>query len=218
MTGSLHLISLFAAPELFSPQGDEIHLKDGRSSDCYFRSEGLSMIRSNPKHFQNKLLTPTFILSGVIIFVSAGGAAAQTSKTSGPEQSAETKTRQRRSTTVEPRDEDEATVVERPASPHPGRRVFVRSTSLLVRAAVVEDKLLKQPEFHQGIFALTRDPYDADLILELRHDLFTKYVFSVIDTRTQLVVASRKLSSIGGTVGGKVARAFVKEMSRTTGP
>src|SRR5258706_3182584 len=28
-----------------------------------------------------------------------------------------------------------------------GRRVFVRSSSLLVRGAVVEDKLLKRPEF-----------------------------------------------------------------------
>jgi hypothetical protein len=154
------------------------------------------MIRSNLRNSRNKTATPKqiYVISFAVIFIFVGGVAAQTSKTSGPEQSAETKTRQRRSTTVDPRDEDEATVVERPATPHQGRRVFVRSTSLLVRAAVVEDKLLKQPEFHQGTFALTRDPYDADLILELRHDLFTKYVFSVIDTRTRLVVASRKLS------------------------
>ncbi len=62
------------------------------------------------------------------------------------------------------------------------RRVFVRSKSLLVRAAVVEDKLLKLPEFTLG-FAITRDESDADLILELRHDLLTKYVFSVVDLR-----------------------------------
>jgi hypothetical protein len=99
------------------------------------------------------------------------------------------------------------------------RRVFVRSTSLLVRAAVVEDKLLKRPEFHQLGLNITRDESDADLILELRHDLFTMYVFSVVDARTGLVLASGKLSSLGGTVAGKVAKRFGKEMmTRSAAP
>lgn len=93
------------------------------------------------------------------------------------------------------------------------RRVFVRSTSLLVRAAVVEDKLLRNSQFKQMGFVLTRDPRDADFVLELRHDLLTKYVFTVVDTKTMTVVAGAKLSSLGGTVGGKVAKRFVKEMS-----
>src|SRR5437867_247796 len=54
------------------------------------------------------------------------------------------------------------------------RRVFVRSKSLLVRSAVVEDKLLKRAEFRQLGFSITRDESDADIILELRHDLLTK--------------------------------------------
>jgi hypothetical protein len=94
------------------------------------------------------------------------------------------------------------------------RRVFVRSKSLLVRAAVVEDKLLKRPEFTQLGFVITRDEADADLILELRHDLLTKYVFSVVDVKTQTVVASGKVSSLGGTVAGKVAKRFVKDIAR----
>jgi hypothetical protein len=98
------------------------------------------------------------------------------------------------------------------------RRVFVRSKSLLVRAAVVEDKLLKRPEFHELGFVLTREESDADMILELRHDLFTMYVFSVVDTRSQLVLLSGKLSSLGGTVAGKVAKRFVKEIGQTLGP
>ena len=98
------------------------------------------------------------------------------------------------------------------------RRVFVRSKSLLVRGAVVEDKLLKRPEFHELGFVLTRDESDADMILELRHDLFTMYVFSVVDTRSQLVLFSGKLSSLGGTVTGKVAKRFVKEIGQTLGP
>jgi hypothetical protein len=103
-----------------------------------------------------------------------------------------------------------------PASQPPTRRVFVHSTSLLVRAAVVEDKLLKSSEFKQMGFLITRDPLEADLVLELRHDLLTKYVFTVIDAKTMTVIAGGKLSSVGGTVAGKVAKRFVKEMKSTS--
>jgi hypothetical protein len=108
--------------------------------------------------------------------------------------------------------------VNRNRTTRPERRVFVRSKSLLVGGAVVEDKLLKQPEFHELGFVITREESDADVILELRHDLFTKYVFSVVDTRSQLVLLSGKLSSVGGTVAGKVAKRFVKEIGQTPGP
>ena len=93
------------------------------------------------------------------------------------------------------------------------RRVFVRSTSLLVHAGVVEEKLLQNSKFKQMGFALTRDLRDADYILELRHDVLTKYVFTVVEVKTMTVVAGGKLSSLGGTVGEKVAKRFVKEMS-----
>jgi hypothetical protein len=93
------------------------------------------------------------------------------------------------------------------------RRVFVRSTSLLVRGAVVEDKLLKNSQFKQMGFVITRDPQDADLVLELRHDLLTMYVFTVVEVKTMNVIAGGKLSSLGGTVADKVAKRFVKEMS-----
>ncbi len=108
-----------------------------------------------------------------------------------------------------------AATSERPTRMVASRRVFVRSSSLLVRGAVVEDKLLKRPEFKDLGFVITRDAADADIILELRHDLLTKYVFSVVDVKTQTVIAGGKLSSLGGTVAGKVAKRFVREMART---
>jgi len=94
------------------------------------------------------------------------------------------------------------------------RRVFVRSKALLVRAAVVEDKLMKRPEFAQMGLALTRDEASADIILELRHDVLTKYVYSAVDTRTQTVLAGGKVSSLGGTVAGKVAKRFLKQLAQ----
>jgi hypothetical protein len=94
------------------------------------------------------------------------------------------------------------------------RKVFVRSEALLVRASVVEDKLIKRAEFNQLGLVLTRNERDADIILELRHDVLTKYVYSVVDTKTQTVIAGGKVSSLGGTVAGKVAKRFLKQLAQ----
>jgi hypothetical protein len=94
------------------------------------------------------------------------------------------------------------------------RKVFVRSKALLVKASVVEDKLLKRTEFAQMGLVLTRDEADADIILELRHDLLTKYVYSAVDAHTQIVLAGGKVSSLGGTVAGKVAKRFLKQLAQ----
>jgi len=83
---------------------------------------------------------------------------------------------------------------------------------------VVEDKLLKRPEFQQRGFAITRDIDDADLIIELRHDVLTKYVFTIIDVKSRTVVAGGKLSSLGGTVAEKVAKRFIKELNAVSQP
>ena len=149
----------------------------------------------------------------LIAICSAAGLAQDTVGKSPPQQSDTAATRQRRTAS----ESEDAVIVfgAKPETPGKvGRRVFVRSTSLLVRGAVVEDKLLKQAEFQQLGFVITREWSEADLIIELRHDLFTKYVFTVIDAKTQLVLAGGKLSSVGGTVAGKVARRFVKEMMK----
>lgn len=105
-----------------------------------------------------------------------------------------------------------ATTMERSAAAQ--RRVFVRSKALLVRAAVVENKLMKRAEFNQLGLVLTRNEGDADIILELRHDVLTKYVYSAVDTRTQTVIAGGKVSSLGGTVAGKVAKRFLKQLAQ----
>ena len=94
------------------------------------------------------------------------------------------------------------------------RRVFVRSEALLVRASVVENKLMKRAEFSQLGLLLTRNKEDADIVLELRHDLLTKYVYSAVDVKTQTVIAGGKVSSLGGTVAGKVAKRFLKQLAQ----
>ena len=92
------------------------------------------------------------------------------------------------------------------------KKIHVRSSSLLVGTAIIESKLRKRKEFEQLGLMITRNVEDADLILEVEHDVFTKYVYTATDTRTNIVVASGKLSSLGGTVAGKVAKRFLKEI------
>jgi hypothetical protein len=94
------------------------------------------------------------------------------------------------------------------------RKVFVRSKALLVKASVVEDKLMKRTEFAQMGLVLTRDVSDADIILELRHDVLTKYIYSAVDAHTDVVLAGGKVSSLGGTVAGKVAKRFLKQLAQ----
>lgn len=98
------------------------------------------------------------------------------------------------------------------ASLRSAKSIYVTSSSLLVGEAVIEAKLRKRSEFQQLGLVITRDPNEADLVLELKHDLFTMYVYTAIDPKTNIVVASGKLSSLGGTVAGKVAKRFLKQM------
>jgi hypothetical protein len=161
-----------------------------------------------------------FRLLAVVAFIaicSDAGLAQDTVSKSLPQQTDRAATRQRRTSS----ESEDAVIVfgTKPEVPlKAGRRVFVRSSSLLVRGAVVEDKLLKQPGFQQLGFVITRELSEADLILELRHDLFTMYVFTVVDAKTEFVLASGKLSSLGGTVADKVAKRFVKKMAQSPVP
>jgi hypothetical protein len=92
------------------------------------------------------------------------------------------------------------------------KTIYVKSSSLLVGRSVIEDKLKKRKEFQALGLVITRDADAADLILHVDHDLFTMYTYSVIDHYSQILVASGKLSSLGGTVAGKVAKRFMKQM------
>lgn len=108
--------------------------------------------------------------------------------------------------------------VTRPLNPmeslRAAKRIYVTSQSVLVGQSVIETKLRNRQEFQQLGLMITRDAREADLILEVKHDVLTKYVFTAVDPRTNIVVASGKLSSLGGTVGGKVAERFLKQLMR----
>ncbi len=107
-----------------------------------------------------------------------------------------------------------ATVRDPTAILRSAKTIYVKSSSIMVGESVIEAKLRKRSEFQQMGLVITRDWEAADLILELKHDLFTMYVYTAIDPNTSIVVATGKLSSLGGTVAGKVAKRFLKQMVR----
>ena len=92
------------------------------------------------------------------------------------------------------------------------RYVYVRSHSALVTAEDIENKLRKHPDFQRYNMVVTRMEADADVILEVRRSILTKFVFTAIDPTTLIVGSSGKLSSLGGTVDGKVASIFMKQV------
>lgn len=106
------------------------------------------------------------------------------------------------------------------ASLRSAKLIYVKSSSALVGSSVIEEKLHKRPEFSQMGLVITRDPEAADLILEVHHDRFTKYVYTAVDPRANILVAGGKVSSLGGTVADKVAKRFLKEVmkARATAP
>ena len=97
------------------------------------------------------------------------------------------------------------------------RFVYVRSHSALVTAEDIENKLRKHQDFQRLGLIVTRQEMDADLILEVRRSVLTKFVFTAIEPETLILVASGKLSSLGGTVDGKVANLLMKQLVAARG-
>ncbi len=93
--------------------------------------------------------------------------------------------------------------------------IFIRSKSVLLKPAALEQALLDRSEVQRWELVISRDETDADLIIEVQRKLFTNiFVYSVIDPHTQRVLLSGKVGSLGGTVEGQIANGFVKRMQR----
>jgi hypothetical protein len=90
--------------------------------------------------------------------------------------------------------------------------IFIRSKSFYFKPATLENALLKKEEFQRWGIAITRVEQDADLIIEVDRKVFTtRFVYSVIEPSTYRVVASGNVTSLGGTVEGKISSSLVKK-------
>jgi hypothetical protein len=91
--------------------------------------------------------------------------------------------------------------------------IYIRKKSVYFKAPELENELRKRPEFQRWGLAITRNEADADLIIEVGRKVFTtRFIYSVIDPRTDIVVTSGKLSSVGGTLATKIAKRFIEQM------
>jgi hypothetical protein len=92
--------------------------------------------------------------------------------------------------------------------------IYIRKKTAFIEPTELENELRKRPEFQRWGLAITRNETDADLIIEVSRKIFTRFVYTVIDPRTNIVVASGKLSSLGGTLSTKIAKRFIEQMQR----
>jgi hypothetical protein len=93
--------------------------------------------------------------------------------------------------------------------------IYVRKKSVYFKAPELENELRKRPEFQRWGLAITRNEADADLIIEVGRKVFTtRFIYTVIDPRTDIVVTTGKLSSVGGTLATKIAKRFIEQMQQ----
>lgn len=99
------------------------------------------------------------------------------------------------------------------------RVIYINSRTGFVKSEVIENELLKRPEFQRTGMVITRDPRDADLVMEVRRSNFTtEYPYVVVDQRTRLIVASGKVNSLFGTAAAKIAKGFIKQLQEARTP
>ena len=95
------------------------------------------------------------------------------------------------------------------------RTIFIRSKSVYFKATALEQSLTNRDEFLDWGLSVTRYESDADLLIEVNRKLFTnRFVYNVIDRRTNRVLAGGKIGSLGGSVEGQIADSFIKKMRR----
>lgn len=104
---------------------------------------------------------------------------------------------------------DPATILRR------ARFVYVDSDSAFVDAQEVEDSLLKRKEFRAWGMVVTRNAGEADLVIQITRKAFTRrFTFSLVDPRTNEVLASGKMRSVlfGKKISNKVAEQFANRV------
>lgn len=95
------------------------------------------------------------------------------------------------------------------------KTIFVESRSEFVKNAEVENALRSQPEFKQWKLEIVSRRELADLVVEIHRTPFTtNFPFRVIDSVSLRVVMSGEVSSLFGTVSGRVARSMMKQMRK----
>jgi len=93
------------------------------------------------------------------------------------------------------------------------RIIYIASQTTFLKQAEMEKELLKHKEFEDWGLELTRDPKEADILLEVKRAAFqSNFPYSVIDRRTKVVLAAGEVNSLAGTVAGKISSQLIEKM------
>src|SRR5436853_1218061 len=93
------------------------------------------------------------------------------------------------------------------------RTIFIMSRSGYFHADDLAGELAKRALFQQTGIAITKDRNEADLVIDVDRAVFTtEFPYSLIDRRTNTVVAAGRVNSLFGTVAGKIANELMRKL------
>lgn len=92
---------------------------------------------------------------------------------------------------------------------------YIYSYSDLINDQMMENALMKLPEFKKWGLVIVKDQKLADVTINVEHDLFTwNYRYSMTDRRTSILLASGKVTAWDGRIAsGKFAKEVIKALS-----
>lgn len=93
------------------------------------------------------------------------------------------------------------------------RTIFIMTRTVHFDPKDLTRQLTKKPEFAQMGLSVTQDRNAADLIMQVDRLVFsTQFPYVVVDARTGAAVTAGQVSSLFGTVPGKIANMFMKQI------
>lgn len=81
---------------------------------------------------------------------------------------------------------------------------YISSDSVLISEKMMENALMKMPEFANWKLAIIKDSKNADILINVEHQLFTfDYRYTMTDRKTSLVLASGKVTVWDGKIASR---------------
>ena len=92
--------------------------------------------------------------------------------------------------------------------------IYVWGYSDLINDQMMENALMKLPEYEKWKLIIVKDEKLADIKVNIEHDLFTwNYRYSITDKRTNILLASGKVTAWDGRIAsGKFAKEIIEKL------
>ena len=100
------------------------------------------------------------------------------------------------------------------------RIFYISSESELISVKMMENALMKKPEFEKWELAIIKEYKNADIIISVEHQLFTfDYRFTMTDRQTNIVLATGKVTVWDGQIASrKFAQQIIVKLKELREP